>query len=140
MTGGFLLLFYLLATVKALILSADGKMLVTGCWDTSIRVWDIRTGECVREWNDPDRISTVSLSADGKTAASGGLRGVVRIWDVETGECVRELKGHSGEICAVSLSADGKMLVSGSCGSSYRIYHGETDTSVRVWDVVSENV
>ena len=78
-------------TVTAVVISADGKTLVTGAWDKTARVWNAETGEQVRVLEGHTRsITVVAISADGKTVVTGSLDKTARVWSVDEGACERE--------------------------------------------------
>jgi predicted NACHT family NTPase len=108
-------------------LSADGRRIVSGSYDKSVRVWDAHSGECLRVLTGHSSpVMSVALSADGRRIVSGSYDKSVRVWDAHSGECLRVLTGHSNTVWSVALSADGRRIVSGS-----------SDNSVRVWDAHS---
>lgn len=71
--------------IFAVAYSPDGKLIATGGWEKSLRVFDATTGE-VRV-DIPNVIQTfvrgLSFSPDGRTIATGG-RGATRLWDLST--------------------------------------------------------
>jgi RNA polymerase sigma factor (sigma-70 family) len=119
--------------------SADGKILASGgekglpgggvpaFGDRGvIRLYDVATGQELRELSVRGGISTLTFSPDGRLLASGGWASdsSVAVWDVVTGKRLREFTGHRGRVLALTFSPDGRRLVSG----------GE-DTTALVWDV-----
>ena len=115
------------AAVLSVALSGDGKTLVSGSEDKTVKVWDVGTGQeraTLKGHTAP--VWSVALSGDGKTLVSGSYDTTVKVWDVVTGQERATLKGHAGPVTSVALSGDGKTLVSGSY-----------DTTVKVWDVVT---
>lgn len=78
----------------ALAFSPCGKYLASGSrWDpkwekgqqkTSVRLWDIATGENFHTfWAHPTDILSVNFSPDGKLLASSSYDGTILLWDVE---------------------------------------------------------
>ena len=67
--------------------SSDGRLLVSGSDDGTVRIWDTRTGE---EAMSPLRsgdgeVFSVSFAPNGRSIASATHDGPVRIWNLETG-------------------------------------------------------
>ena len=112
--------------VHAVAFSPNGKILATGSYDRTIRLWNVAThrqlGALTGTSGD---VYSVAFSPNGKILASGGDDRSVRLWDVRTHRQLGQpLNGHDGEINSVAFSPDGKILASG----------GENGT-VRLWDV-----
>ncbi|KIM74897.1 hypothetical protein PILCRDRAFT_79623, partial [Piloderma croceum F 1598] len=113
-------------TISSVTFSPDGKWIVSGSWDKSIRVWDAETGEMVSGpfEGHTDEVLSVAFSPDGKRIVSGSKDKSICVWDAETGEMVSgPFKGHTYGVQSVAFSPDGKWIVSGS-----------RDKSIRVWD------
>ena len=56
---------------------------VTGCVDGIVRVWDSRSGECVRTFKGhSDAVQSLSLSAHRDCIVSGSLDGTARGFEV----------------------------------------------------------
>ena len=74
-------------------LSADGQLLATGSVDTTVRLWDTRSGEChaVLEGLTAG-VWGVAMSGDGRLVASGGADGTVRLWDTASATQLRSLR------------------------------------------------
>ena len=111
--------------VESVTVSPDGKTIVSGGRDKSVRLWDSQTGAQLRslEGHSGD-VTGVVVSPDGKKIISGSVDKTVRVWDIQTGALQHTLEGHDGVICSVVVSPDGKTIVSGSW-----------DKTLRVWDV-----
>lgn len=114
--------------VKSVALSADGKRVVSGSYDHTVRVWDAHTGECLRTLEGHTGwVMAVALSGDGKVVASGSTDKTARVWDTRTGQCLHKLGKHGSRLSAVAISGDGTIVVTGC-----------HDHSVCVWDVPSK--
>jgi WD40 repeat protein len=71
----------------------EGKQLLSGSTDGTLRQWNISDGQIIRELKHGGPVASVAVRADGKFFASAGLDNVARLWDAEKGEGVAELKG-----------------------------------------------
>ncbi|KIM79211.1 hypothetical protein PILCRDRAFT_74639, partial [Piloderma croceum F 1598] len=82
--------------VSAATFSQDGKRIVSGSYDKTIRVWDAETGDVVVGplEGHTDLVRSVAFSQDGKRIVSGSNDQTICIWDAETGDIVGSLDGH----------------------------------------------
>ncbi len=63
-----------LYSVLAVAISSDSQYIVSGSYDDTIKVWDLRTGECLRTiYVDVDFVTSVAISPDGNYIVSGGV-------------------------------------------------------------------
>ncbi len=75
--------------------SPDGKTLVSGSQDGTIKLWNVETGEEIRTLQGhDDYVRSVNFSPDGKTLVSGSGDNTIKLWNVETGEEIRTLREH----------------------------------------------
>jgi hypothetical protein len=59
---------------------------VSGSKDNTLRVWNLETGECLRELKGHTAgVTCVSLTADGRRAVSGSEDHTMRVWDLQNG-------------------------------------------------------
>ncbi|KAF5334355.1 hypothetical protein D9758_017487 [Tetrapyrgos nigripes] len=119
--------------VTSVACSPNGRNVVSGSSDQTVRIWDTETGKQVGEplQGHTDYVLSVAYSPDGKHVVSGSSDQTVRIWDTETGKQVGEpLQGHTDYVWSVAYSPDGKHVVSGSSDQTVRIWDTETGKQV----------
>ena len=100
-------------SVSSVAFSHDGKRVVSGSDDGTVRLWDAETGEAIGEpfQSHDGPVSSVAFSHDSKRVVSGSSDGTVRVWDAETGEAIGEpFQGHDGFVYSVAFSHDGKQI------------------------------
>ncbi|KAH8587315.1 hypothetical protein B0O99DRAFT_678190 [Bisporella sp. PMI_857] len=115
--------------VTSVAFSPDGKQIVSGSYDTTVRRWDAVTGQQLLPALEghTNAVTSVAVSPDGKQIVSGSYDTTVRRWDAVTGQqLLPALEGHTDTVTSVAVSPDGKQIVSGS-----------DDTTVRRWDAVT---
>ena len=74
--------------IYSLTFSSDGKLLVSGSADATIKLWDVQTGGVVKTFHGHTSwVRSVSISADYATIASGSFDKTLRLRDIQTEEC-----------------------------------------------------
>ena len=81
--------------VSSVAFSPDGKQVVSGSWDKSLKVWNAETGTELSTLNVDSEVLSVAFSPSGKTMAVGCYNKKVLIVDVATVAVMRSLSGHS---------------------------------------------
>ncbi|MEO0458196.1 MAG: hypothetical protein AAF152_16670 [Cyanobacteria bacterium P01_A01_bin.114] len=113
-------------TAKVLAMSANGKTLISGGRDKTIRVWDTATGQLRKTLqSNSGVIRAVEIAPNGTTIVSGGGDVRVRIWDITSNQPPKVLVGHTVPINQVKVSDDSKTLVSAG------------DGEIKVWDIAT---
>ena len=98
--SSFLFLFQGLSFCTIIsILQFDGKHVVSGSLDTSIRVWDVETGACLHTLIGHQSL-TSGLELKDNILVSGNADSTVKVWDITTGQCLQTLQGACAGMCA----------------------------------------
>ena len=115
------------SSVYAIAISRDGKTIVSGSLDDTIKIWDAKSGVMLRSLEGhKGSVNSVAISKDGNTIVSGSSDNSIRIWDTKSGAMLRSLEGHKSYVNSVAISEDGNTIVSGS-----------NDGSIKIWDAKS---
>jgi WD40 repeat protein len=78
-------------TVFSVTFSPDGRLIASGSWDKTIKLWDVKTGEEIRTLKGHSELChSVAFSPDGRLIASGSDDKTIKLWDVKTGEEIRD--------------------------------------------------
>ncbi|CEG64775.1 hypothetical protein RMATCC62417_01692 [Rhizopus microsporus] len=100
-------------------------MIVSGSYDNTVRVWDIRTGRLIHVLEGHlQRVYSVVIDPDRNRCMSGSMDCHVRIWDLNTGECLKRLEGHSHLVGLLGLT--NQYLVSAAADTMLRVWSPET--------------
>jgi len=114
-------------TVRRVVYSLDGNLIVSGGWDKIVRIWSMESGVCQHVLADhTDMIHCVAYSPQGGQVASTSHDKTIRLWDLATGICCRILLGHENAVNCVAYSPEGNQIASGS-----------DDCAIRLWDIVA---
>jgi hypothetical protein len=113
--------------VSAVAMTPDGRHVLSGAWDQTLRLWDLTAGQPTRALaGHRGPVSTVAVTPDGRQALSGSWDKTLRLWDLAAGQNVGTLTGHTDYIRAVAVTPDGRQAISGSA-----------DGTLRLWDLAS---
>jgi WD40 repeat protein len=113
--------------VSSVAFSPNGKTIVSGSYDQTVRVWDAATGvEQHKITGHEHGVESVTFSPDGKTIVSGSDDQTVRVWDAATGVEQHKITGHEEPVFSVAFSPDGKTIVSGSQDRTVRLWNAAT--------------
>ena len=104
--------------------SPDSSLLVSGSWDRSIRIWDVSTGEEIKNITARGQVDAVLFMPDGKSIASTDRSGGLTIWDVASGKELLRVPAPTRSNSYLALSPDGRTIAIGGSGSG-------------LWDVTS---
>ena len=100
--------------INAVFFSADGRILMSGNPDGTVRLWHTATGQIkMKLTGHTHRVTGAMFSPDGKTIVSVSLDSTVRLWSADTGRLIKTFKGHARWINDVTFSPDGKTIASG---------------------------
>jgi WD40 repeat protein len=103
--------------VNSVVFTSDGKSLVSGSDDKTVKLWDMQTGGVVRTFSGHTKlVRRVSVSADCATIASGSWDYTTRLWNVHTGECHCIIDQSHSVKCVHFSPADPQHLISISGG------------------------
>jgi eukaryotic-like serine/threonine-protein kinase len=107
-------------SITALCLNGDGRRLLTGGDDQTLRIWDV-PGLCDLGTvnGNPGPVTAVAMTGKGTWAASCALRlmssdMVVQLWDLKSGDERRRLKGAKDSLMCLALTPDGRKVVAGA--------------------------
>ena len=98
--------------------SPDGKHIVSGSQDKTVKVWDSQTGK---------EVSVLFCHRPIVLLLRALMRRACLVYEQE---CT--LTGHSGSVSSVAYSPDGKHIVSGSWDYTVKVWDSQTGKEVIV--------
>uniref|UniRef100_A0A803KNC6 WD40 repeat-containing protein SMU1 n=1 Tax=Chenopodium quinoa TaxID=63459 RepID=A0A803KNC6_CHEQI len=106
--------------------SRDSEMLASGSQDGKIKVWRIRTGQCLRRLERAHSMGITSLcfSRDGSQILSTSFDSTARVHGLKSGKLLKEFRGHTSYVNHAIFTNDGSRVITAS-----------SDCTVKVWDV-----
>jgi small GTP-binding protein len=110
--------------VNGVAVTADGRRIISGSDDKTLRVWDADSGKCLATLEGhTGTVIEVAVTADGRRIISGSDDKTLRVWDADSGKCLATLKGHTGTVNGVAVTADGRRIISGSGDKTLRVWN-----------------
>jgi len=111
--------------------SPDGKVLVTGSRDGSVKLWGVASGREVGALNGHEAgVIAVAFSPDGSRVLTTSLDHTATVWDSQSWTRLLTLTNPGGQFEDGVFTPDGQRVVTGS----------SSDHKVRVWDATTGEV
>ncbi|MCI4626281.1 MAG: WD40 repeat domain-containing protein, partial [Candidatus Magnetoovum sp. WYHC-5] len=122
------------AAVTAVALSADGSMALSGGADKAIYLWDMETGQLVREFKGHgSAIKCIKFSLDDQYVFSCDDSSIIYMWDVKEGSLVYEFYGHTAAVSFLDISPDGEFLLTASFDETIRLWEIKTRETIKIY-------
>jgi WD40 repeat protein len=111
--------------IRSFAFSTDGRLLASGSYDRTARIWDARTGRLLHVLRHQGYVLHESFSPDGRSLVTSSQDGAAYVWDVATGQRELLLVGATGAVNAAAFSPDGSEIGTASDDRLARIYNSQ---------------
>jgi F-box and WD-40 domain protein 1/11 len=102
-------------------LNIRGDYVFSAGGDGIVKMWDLLTGTCVRDFRGHTR-GLACVQVSGNIVISAGNDKTIRTWNIDTGQCVRVLEGHKCLVRSLHIFA-------------HKIISGSYDQTIQIWDL-----
>jgi len=119
--------------VRCVALSPNGRHVLSGQMDKTLRLWDVEKGGEVRRFEGhTEVIDMAAFSPDGSRAVSAStVDNSVRLWDVESGKELRRATrpNMGGDSYGLTFSPSGRRV---AVNQGYGVYHLDAETLAQI--------
>ncbi len=125
--------------VTGVAFSPDGRQLVSGSWDRTVKFWDVISGQELGSLDrDKKGVQALAFSRDGRWLAVESSNNTVTVWDAVTEREIRtfprDARTHllnDGWVYSIAFSPDGRWLASGVNNKTVRVWEVKTGSLVQ---------
>ncbi|CCF54549.1 uncharacterized protein UHO2_01932 [Ustilago hordei] len=113
--------------IRTVALSSDDNLLASACGAGQLKIWNVKTGRCVRTLPCGYALSVAWLPGDQHVLV-GCKDGTLRSFDVRAGIAVETIDAHQGPLWSVAIQPDGLGCVSVSADKEVKFWEFEMQT------------
>ncbi|HEC85433.1 MAG: hypothetical protein DRR08_01695 [Candidatus Parabeggiatoa sp. nov. 2] len=112
-------------SVESVVFSPDGKHILSGSYDNTIKLWNVDTGKVVHTFQGhSDFVMSVGFSPDGKDVLSGSADNTLKRWNALTGEEIDTFQRNIGWFYSVAFSPkENSAILSGSRDNTPKLWN-----------------
>lgn len=112
-------------SVTGLVITPDGRRVISSSSDKTIKVWDLQTDRLILTLiGHTAAVNSVAVGHEGRWCISGSADKTIKVWDLTTGQEIRTINGHDGTVTGVATASERDYIVSVS-----------DDRTVKVWNL-----
>lgn len=112
------------SSITAMAISNDEKYLASGATDSSIIIWEIKTGKKIQLLKHTGKLRSIVFTTDNQHLISLTENYVVSYWDFKNAKFLKRIIPDAKNVAFLNVNADGKKILTLT----------DTDASACVWD------
>lgn len=119
--------------IRAVVFTPDGRHLVSGSSDATIRFWNVQSGKQVHTIHTHRPVMSLAVSSDGQSLACDMTDAVVKIWKLEHDPVIAHRderilsRDYRGDVLSIAFSPDDTKVAAG----------GNRQQHTRIWNLLA---
>ena len=109
--------------VTSVAYSPDGKFLLSGGEDQTLKLWEVASGKEVRTFTgNRGAVTSVAFSPEGNLAVSGSDDSTLRLWEVASGRELQATESLGWKVTSVTFSPNGRFVASAADDNQVKLW------------------
>lgn len=121
-------------SITAISISTDGKYVLTGSADKTVKIWESTSGRRIHSFEGPDEVKQLAFSPDNRQIIALFNNGEAKVWDSDTRKEQFVFKGGK------ALSSNGKYLLSILGNSEVQLIDLSHGSTLHHWQEEQKNI
>lgn len=126
-------------SVEAVAVSNDGKQILSGSYDNTVKLWNIENGDTIHTFQGHSEfVMSVAFSVKNDIVLSASADNTLKRWDIETGEVIDTFQENVGKrigwIYSVAFSPkQNHAFLSGSYDNELKLWNSKTGSQINTF-------
>ena len=118
------------AAVLCLAFSSDSELLVSGDQEGCIKIWQVKTGKCIRKFPEAHPEGVTSVRFHGTMILSTSFDNTLRTHGIKSGKTLKIFRGHLSFVNAALMLSGGTFVATCSSDGTIKIFDAKTTECV----------